>query len=218
VLFDLKQFLLKISHKAKQVHFGAKSTLNQKTVLEGNNYIWDNTDVRNSHIGFGTYIAKNSSILSTYIGRYCSIGENVRTSIGRHPSHQFVSTHPAFFSPAKQAGFTFVREQLFSEHKYVDKNYLVQIGNDVWIGNNVTILDGITIGDGAIVGLGSVVTKDVDPYSINVGVPCKCIGQRFEKEEVEFLLSLQWWNKGYSWVKEHATLFADIKALEIKCR
>jgi acetyltransferase-like isoleucine patch superfamily enzyme len=39
------------------------------------------------------------------------------------------------------------------------------------IGSNATILCGITIGEGAIIGAGSVVTHDVPPGAIVVGVP-----------------------------------------------
>ena len=51
----------------------------------------------------------------------------------------------------------------------------ITIGNNVWIAANVVVLPGVTIGDGAIIGAGSVVTKDVAPYSLAVGNPCKKI-------------------------------------------
>jgi acetyltransferase-like isoleucine patch superfamily enzyme len=41
------------------------------------------------------------------------------------------------------------------------------------IGSNATILCGVTIGEGATVAAGAVVTKDVAPYSIAVGVPAR---------------------------------------------
>lgn len=47
------------------------------------------------------------------------------------------------------------------------------IGNDVWIGDSALVKEGIKIGDGAIVGCGAVVTKDVPPYAIVVGVPAR---------------------------------------------
>ncbi len=46
-----------------------------------------------------------------------------------------------------------------------------RIGDDVWLGAGVIVLGGVTIGDGCVVGAGSVVTKDLPPYSISVGVP-----------------------------------------------
>jgi acetyltransferase EpsM len=47
------------------------------------------------------------------------------------------------------------------------------IGQGVLIGAGAQILAGIKIGAGAIIGAGAVVTKDIDPYTVNVGVPAK---------------------------------------------
>src|SRR3954464_13277920 len=44
------------------------------------------------------------------------------------------------------------------------------------IGSNATILAGVTIGEGALVGAGAVVTRDVPPYAIVVGVPAVVVG------------------------------------------
>ena len=53
----------------------------------------------------------------------------------------------------------------------------VVIGKGVWIGANVTILSGVEIGDFAVIGAGSVVTKDIPPRSVAVGVPARVIRQ-----------------------------------------
>ena len=80
-----------------------------------------------------------------------------------------------FYTIRKVPYTKFTDEQLFDEFKYVDKSRKigVVIGNDVWIGNNVLIMGGVIIGDGSVIGAGSIVTKDVEPYTINVGVPAK---------------------------------------------
>ena len=52
------------------------------------------------------------------------------------------------------------------------------IGEDVWLGAGVKILKGVTIGDCCIVGAESIVTKDLPPNSIAVGIPAKVIRQR----------------------------------------
>ena len=54
----------------------------------------------------------------------------------------------------------------------------VSIGNDVWIGTRVIILPGVEIGDGSVIGAEAVVSKDIEPYSIVVGVPAKLIRKR----------------------------------------
>jgi len=54
----------------------------------------------------------------------------------------------------------------------------VKIENNVWIGANAVILDGVTIGRGSVIGAGAVVTKDIPPDSIAVGVPARVIKKR----------------------------------------
>lgn len=58
------------------------------------------------------------------------------------------------------------------------KNKKITICDRVWLGPRVIVLPGCTIGEGAVVGAGSVVTKDVEPFSINAGIPAKKIGER----------------------------------------
>jgi galactoside O-acetyltransferase len=52
------------------------------------------------------------------------------------------------------------------------------IENDVYLGANCTVMPNLTIGEGAVVGANSFVNKDVEPWSINAGSPCKKIGER----------------------------------------
>ena len=53
----------------------------------------------------------------------------------------------------------------------------VTIDDDVWIGANAVILPGVSIGTHSVVAAGAVVTKDVPPHSLVVGVPAKVIKQ-----------------------------------------
>lgn len=194
--------------KKYDVIFGKGAGADLNTVFEGKNLINNYSSLSKSYMGLGSYIAGHTSLTRIKIGRFCSIGQNVKNSLGIHPTN-FISTHPAFFSTKKQAGFTFAERDMFEEHKYVDKEkkYLVVIGNDVWIGNNVILMDGITIGDGAIIGTGAIVTKDVEPYSIVGGIPAKLIRKRFSQEEIDLLLKFKWWNKDFEWIEENAKQF-----------
>jgi acetyltransferase-like isoleucine patch superfamily enzyme len=54
----------------------------------------------------------------------------------------------------------------------------VVIEKDAFIGTNVVIHPNVTIGEGAIIGSNSLVLKDIEPWSINVGSPCRKIGER----------------------------------------
>jgi lipopolysaccharide O-acetyltransferase len=71
----------------------------------------------------------------------------------------------------------------------MQRNYSTQpviIENNVWIGECVSILPGVTIGKGAIIGTMSVVTKNIPPYVIAVGIPAKPIKQfNFETQRWE---------------------------------
>jgi acetyltransferase-like isoleucine patch superfamily enzyme len=54
----------------------------------------------------------------------------------------------------------------------------VRIGAGADIGVNAVILPGVTVGRAAIVGAGAVVTEDVKPFSIVVGVPARFLKDR----------------------------------------
>ena len=54
----------------------------------------------------------------------------------------------------------------------------VIIEKDAFIGTNAIVHPNVTIGEGAIIGSNSLVLNDVEPWSINVGSPCKKVGER----------------------------------------
>lgn len=54
----------------------------------------------------------------------------------------------------------------------------VVIEKDAFIGTNAVVHPNVKIGEGAIIGSCSLVLNDLEPWSINVGVPCKKVGSR----------------------------------------
>lgn len=54
----------------------------------------------------------------------------------------------------------------------------VIIEKDAFVGTNVVVHPNVKIGEGAVIGSNSLVLKDVEPWSINVGSPCKKVGER----------------------------------------
>jgi maltose O-acetyltransferase len=51
----------------------------------------------------------------------------------------------------------------------------IYLEENVWLGGRVIVLPGVRIGAGSAVGAGSVVTKDIPPRTLAVGVPAKVI-------------------------------------------
>ena len=187
-------FMYAIYLKKKGVFISSNCIITRRTFFEGRNIINSKCNVANSKIGKGTYIGANSNLSNVEIGKYCSIAQNVKIISTTHPTSKFVSTHPAFFSVHKQAGFTYTSEQKFEETIFFDKknSLTVKIGNDVWIGQDVKIIGGVEIGNGAIIASGAVVTKNVTPYSIVGGVPAKHIKFRFSENIIVFLEKYKW--------------------------
>jgi acetyltransferase-like isoleucine patch superfamily enzyme len=199
----------------QNVKFGRNVSFSLKTIFGGYNVISDYVNIYDSEIGFASYIGKSSSLPSCQIGAYCSIGHNIQVLPFTHPTSEFVSTHPSFFSLQKQAGFTYAAEQLFEECIFYDKKnkWVTKIGNDVWIGANVIILGGLEIGNGAIIAAGSVVTKNVKPFEIVAGVPAKKIKMRFFEHQVVFLEKLKWWEKDRQWLEKNYKNFQSVELL-----
>lgn len=53
----------------------------------------------------------------------------------------------------------------------------IVIEDGVFIGANVVVKKGVTIGKNSVIGMNSVVTHDIPPNSVAVGIPCKVIKQ-----------------------------------------
>jgi acetyltransferase-like isoleucine patch superfamily enzyme len=54
----------------------------------------------------------------------------------------------------------------------------ITIEDDVWLGYRTIVLDGVCVGRGAVIGAGSVVTQDIPPNAIAVGIPARVIKMR----------------------------------------
>lgn len=66
--------------------------------------------------------------------------------------------------------------------------------DDSYIGANCVIMPGVKIGEGALVGSNAFVNKDLEPWGIYVGSPCKKIGERERpaKERQEIIEKMDW--------------------------
>lgn len=57
----------------------------------------------------------------------------------------------------------------------------IYIGRHALIGTGCTILPGVKVGDGASVGSMSLINKDIEEYTMNVGIPCRKIKERSKR-------------------------------------
>jgi len=142
------------------------------------------------------------------IGNYVMIDDFVLVSGGRPELTDIRShVHIACFSSIIGSGGVTMEDfsglspgcRLFSEtDDYVDGGLInptvpvefrnprigrIILGRFVTLGGNCVVLPGVTIGEGATVGAGSLVTKDLEPWTVNIGAPAKPIKMR-NKEEV----------------------------------
>lgn len=120
------------------------------------------------------------------IGSFCSLAKNITIYLGGNHRADWITTYP----------FGHINRKTFKDIGIIGHpatNGDINIGNDVWIGSGATIMSGVTISDGAIIAANSHVVKNVDAYEIVGGNPAKHIKFRFEKEIIEKLLKLKWW-------------------------
>jgi acetyltransferase-like isoleucine patch superfamily enzyme len=110
-------------------------------------------------IGEGVVLNPNLIIQDSYnplvkIGERVSIGSGVMIIADSAPNN------------SKLQEMRYVKE-----HLIVSKEVIIE--EDAWIGAGAVIMPGVVIGKGAIVGASSVVTKNVAPYTVVVGIPAR---------------------------------------------
>lgn len=133
------------------------------------------------------------------IGKYCSIAAGVQFFLGGNHRVDWITTYPF--------NVLFPEGAHISGHPATKGNIIV--GNDVWIAANAVVMSGVKIGDGAVIGAYSVVTKDVPPYAMVAGNPASVKKYRFDKETIQALLKLKWWDWPVKKVKQNLNLLCS---------
>ncbi len=167
--FDYLMRRILIKTLLKKVGNGAK-------IASGVSFIHPET----IEIGNGVFIGSNSVIQGRKDG-VCSIGNKVWIGPQSYfDARDLIIEDNVGWGPGAKA--------LGSEHTGlpVDVPIIstdliikqVKICKNCDIGVNAVILPGVTVGEGSIIGAGAVVTSDIEPYSIAVGIPARAIRKR----------------------------------------
>lgn len=143
------------------------------------------TGWRNISIGHHTIIGEHAWLNvnqrqneAISIGNYCYLGPNTFLSSG----YQIVIKDYAMFTlGSKILGANHIIQNPFEPYisTGVTAEKKTNIGYNVWVGTDALIVGGVDIGYGSIIGAGSIVTQNIPPFSIAVGVPAKII-KRFD--------------------------------------
>lgn len=127
-----------------------------------------------AHIRSGARIGAKGSIgQGCYIGNV-TIGDNVK--IQNHVSvYDGVTLEDGVFC-GPSCVFTNVVNPRSENPRSRDEYLPTRVGRGASIGANATVVCGVDIGDYAFIGAGAVVTSDVEPYALMLGVPARRTG------------------------------------------
>lgn len=127
-----------------------------------------------AHVSSGARIGKDCSLgQGTYVGNDVVIGDRVKIQNNVSVYDAVTLENDVFCGPSMV--FTNVLNPRASvERKNEYRRTLIRQG--ATIGANATIVCGIEVGEYAFIGAGAVVTKDVPPFALMVGVPARRVG------------------------------------------
>jgi phosphonate metabolism protein (transferase hexapeptide repeat family) len=145
------------------------------------------------------------------VGRFCSIAAQTRINPGNHPLERVALNHFTYRSSAYGMG---PDDGEFFQWR---RDHHITLGHDVWIGHGAIILPGVNIGTGAAIGAGAVVSRDVPPFAIVVGVPGRVLRYRFKPEIIAALERIAWWDWPHDRLAAGLTDFRGLSA-EAFCR
>ena len=170
------------------------------------------TRIAESSIGDYSYIANDSDLIYTTVGRFCSIAAHVRSNPGNHPLQRVAMSHFTYRSSAY--GWGDDEEEFFAWRR----SHPVHLGHDVWVGHGAVLLPGVSIGTGAAVGAGAIVTRDVPAFAIAIGSPARVHRYRFLPETIAALQRIAWWDWPHDRLGVALTDFRHLNAEEFCAR
>jgi len=160
-----------------------------------------------SSFGDYSYAAGNVQIIYSEVGKYCSIANSVRINPGNHPQWRVTQHHMTYRRKSYGLG-----EEDDLEFFNWRREHKCFVGHDVWIGHGAVIMPGVRVETGAIIGSGAVVTKDIGPYEIAVGVAAKVIKKRFDDKTIQRILDSKWWDWDRTTLEAHFSDLLDVES------
>jgi phosphonate metabolism protein (transferase hexapeptide repeat family) len=168
-------------------------------------YLGPRSHVAETVLGDYSYAMGDNQIAHAVIGKFANIATGVRINPPNHPTWRATLHH--FTYRSHSYGLSLDDDASIFKWRAEDR---VEIGHDVWLGHDSIVMPGVKIGTGAAIGSGAIVTKDVPPYAIVVGVPARVLRFRVEPKVAERLQQIAWWD----WSQEQLdAALADFRAL-----
>ncbi len=144
---------------------------------------WSSPDISQA-----AFIAANAVVIgSVKIAAGVSIwyGAVVRGDVERIEIGEYTNIQDGAILHGDPGKPTILEDYVTVGHRAVVHSAYVERGSLIGIG--AIVLDGVRLGAGSIVGAGAVVTKDVPPLSVVMGVPAKVVRQNSASEAAELI-------------------------------
>ena len=126
------------------------------------------------HVCAGARIGNNSTFgQNVFVGNDVVIGNGVKVQ-NNVSIYEAVTLEDDVFCGPSMVFTNVLNPRSFVSRKQEYQRTLIKLG--ATLGANCTIICGVTVGEYAFVGAGAVVTEDVKPYALTVGVPARQIG------------------------------------------
>lgn len=186
------------SYVSADAKIGRDTIIYPNVIIEGNAEIGDgcvvrsNTRITNSKIGIGVEILDNCVITDSEVSNNCTVGPfahlrgharmEEKAKVGN-----FVELKKTLLGRGSKANhLTYLGDATIGEKTNIGAGTITcnydgvnkhptTIGNNVKIGSDTMLVAPVTVGDGAVTGASSVVTKDVEPNKLVVGMPARAI-------------------------------------------
>lgn len=172
--------LRELYYRKHLAYLGEHSIIDQGVVI---------TQPENVHVGHHSWIDKNCLILGgkhVKIGNFIHVAPNVVIQgMGGVIVEDYVALASGcrIYSSTETCGNgKRMSGPMISQQERCVLTAPIRIEKDAFLGMNCVVLPsnkrGVVIGEGAVIGSGSLVSKDVQPWTVSLGIPLRCVGQR----------------------------------------